>query len=77
MAKMKDIKAYIADIERQIKPLIDNKILQKALVTNAFKVVVYVDSLDWKDYGIDSIVKKCTEHKNLSNGSIILMHNGA
>ena len=77
MAKMKDIKAYIADIERQIKPLIDNKILQKALVTNAFKVVVYVDSLDWKDYGADSIIKKCTEHKNLGKGSIILMHNGA
>ncbi|NLP34968.1 MAG: polysaccharide deacetylase family protein [Clostridiales bacterium] len=36
-----------------------------------------VDSLDWKDYGVDSIVKKCTEHKNLGNGSIILMHNGA
>jgi polysaccharide deacetylase family sporulation protein PdaB len=36
-----------------------------------------VDSLDWKDYGADSIVKKCTEHKNLGKGSIILMHNGA
>lgn len=36
-----------------------------------------VDSLDWKDYGADSIVKKCTEHKNLRKGSIILMHNGA
>ena len=36
-----------------------------------------VDSLDWKDYGVDSIVKKCTEHKNLRKGSIILLHNGA
>lgn len=36
-----------------------------------------VDSLDWKDYGADSIVKKCTQHKKLGNGSIILMHNGA
>ena len=36
-----------------------------------------VDSLDWKDYGVDSIVKTVTEHKNLQNGSIILMHNGA
>ena len=42
-----------------------------------FKSVAYVDSLDWKDYGVDSIVKKCTEHKNLGKGSIILMHNGA
>lgn len=36
-----------------------------------------VDSLDWKDYGADSIVSKVVDHKHLGNGSIILMHNGA
>lgn len=36
-----------------------------------------VDSLDWKDYGIDSIIHTVCEHKNLENGSIILLHNGA
>ena len=36
-----------------------------------------VDSLDWKDYGVDSIIKTVTEHKHLGNGSIILCHNGA
>ena len=36
-----------------------------------------VDSLDWKDYGADSIVKTVCNHKNLCNGSIILLHNGA
>ncbi len=36
-----------------------------------------VDSLDWKDYGADCIVKKVVEHKHLGNGSIILCHNGA
>jgi len=36
-----------------------------------------VDSLDWKDYGVDSIISKTVNHKKLSNGSIILMHNGA
>lgn len=36
-----------------------------------------VDSLDWKDYGTDSIIRTVTEHKHLGNGSIILMHNGA
>lgn len=36
-----------------------------------------VDSLDWKDYGVDSIIKTVCEHKHLSNGSIILCHNGA
>lgn len=36
-----------------------------------------VDSLDWKEYGIDSIIKMVVENKHLGNGSIILMHNGA
>lgn len=36
-----------------------------------------VDSLDWKDYGVDSIVNTVLNHKHLGNGSIILCHNGA
>lgn len=36
-----------------------------------------VDSLDWKDYGADSIVNTVLNHKHLGNGSIILCHNGA
>lgn len=36
-----------------------------------------VDSLDWKDYGTDSIIRTVCEHKDLQNGSIILLHNGA
>lgn len=36
-----------------------------------------VDSLDWKNYGVDSIVSTVLNHKALGNGSIILMHNGA
>lgn len=36
-----------------------------------------VDSLDWKDYGTDAIIKQVCENKNLENGSIILLHNGS
>ncbi len=35
-----------------------------------------VDSLDWKDYGVDSIIDTVCNHKALKNGSIILLHNG-
>lgn len=35
-----------------------------------------VDSLDWKNYGVDSIINTVCNHKNLGNGSIILCHNG-
>ena len=36
-----------------------------------------VDSLDWKDYGVDSIINTVCNHNHLGNGSIILCHNGA
>ena len=54
----------------------------KEVITTAREMGYYpiqwdVDSLDWKDYGVSSIVKTVTQHKHLGNGSIILMHNGA
>lgn len=36
-----------------------------------------VDSLDWKNYGTDQMIQTVLEHKNLTNGAIILCHNGA
>ena len=53
-----------------------------AVILNAEKNGYYtiqwdVDSLDWKDYGADSIIDTVVNHKNLGNGSIILCHNGA
>lgn len=36
-----------------------------------------VDSLDWKDYGVNAIIDTVCNHKNLENGSIILLHNGS
>lgn len=36
-----------------------------------------MDSLDWKDYGVDTIVNTVCNHKHLGKGSIILCHNGA
>ena len=53
-----------------------------ALVTTARKCGYYaiqwdIDSLDWKDYGVESILKTVTENEHLGNGSIILCHNGA
>lgn len=35
-----------------------------------------VDSLDWKEYGRDSLIRTVAEHKNLGKGSIILLHTG-
>ena len=55
----------------------DNEVIKNAKACGYYTIQWDVDSLDWKDYGVDSIIKTVTEHKNLRNGSIILMHNGA
>ena len=44
---------------------------------NYYPIQWDVDSLDWKDYGAQDIIKKITENEKLGNGSIILCHNGA
>ena len=55
----------------------DNQVVRNAKKNNYYPIQWDVDSLDWKDYGADDIVKRVTEHKALGNGSIILCHNGA
>lgn len=42
-----------------------------------FTYVSCSDSLDWKDYGVDSIINTVCQHKELKPGAIILCHNGA
>lgn len=36
-----------------------------------------VDSLDWKDYGVASIINTVCNHNSLQYGSIVLLHNGS
>lgn len=55
----------------------NNEVILNARKNNYYPIQWNIDSLDWKDYGADDIIKKVTEHKALSNGSIILCHNGA
>lgn len=55
----------------------DNDVITTTESCNYYPIQWDVDSLDWKDYGVDSIVKTVCGHKHLGNGSIILCHNGA
>ena len=55
----------------------DNEVIKNAKACGYYTIQWDVDSLDWKDYGVENIVETVTQHKNLQNGSIILMHNGA
>lgn len=55
----------------------NNQLIEVAGQLNYHVIQWSVDSLDWKNYGADSIVDTVLNHKNLKNGAIILMHNGA
>jgi polysaccharide deacetylase family sporulation protein PdaB len=55
----------------------NNTVIQAANELGYYTIQWDVDSLDWKDYGVDAIIDRVTNHKHLGNGSIILCHNGA
>ncbi len=55
----------------------DNDVVLNATANGYYTIQWSVDSLDWKDYGVDAIVETVCEHKALGNGAIILCHNGA
>lgn len=55
----------------------DNHVIKSITSCGYYPIQWDIDSLDWKDYGVDSIIKTVTQNKALGNGSIILMHNGA
>lgn len=55
----------------------NNNLIKTASSLNYYTIQWSIDSLDWKDYGTESIIKTVLENKNLENGAIILMHLGA
>lgn len=55
----------------------DNHVIKNAQKCGYYPIQWSIDSLDWKDYGVDDIVKRVVGSDKLQNGAIILMHNGA
>ena len=75
--RVKELTGYEMDLFRPPYGDYDNDVIKTARKIGYYTIQWDVDSLDWKDYGVDSIIKTVCQHKNLGNGSIILMHNGA
>lgn len=55
----------------------DDDVITSCADVNYYPIQWDIDSLDWKNYGKDDLVDRVVNHKDLKNGSIILMHNGA
>ena len=75
--KVKELTGYEMFLFRPPYGDYDNDVINVAKKCGYYPIQWDVDSLDWKDYGVDSIIQTVTQHKHLGNGSIILCHNGA
>lgn len=75
--RVKELTGYDMYLFRPPYGSYNNDLVNTAISCGYYPIQWNVDSLDWKDYGVDSIISTVCEHKDLKNGSIILMHNGA
>lgn len=75
--KVKDITGYTMFLFRPPYGDYDNHVITNAKGCGYYSIQWDVDSLDWKNYGVDNIINTVLNHKSLHEGSIILMHNGA
>ena len=75
--KVKELTEVEMNLFRPPYGAYDDEVILNAADNGYYTIQWDVDSLDWKDYGADSIIDTVLNHKNLGNGSIILCHNGA
>lgn len=74
--KVKEITGYDMFLFRPPYGDYDNALIDVLKDCEYYAIQWDVDSLDWKNEGVDAILDTVMEHKNLGNGSIILCHNG-
>ena len=55
----------------------DNEVIETATLNGYHTIQWDIDSLDWKEQGIEAEINQVLNHKHLGNGSIILFHNDA
>jgi polysaccharide deacetylase family sporulation protein PdaB len=75
--KVKELTGYEMYLFRPPYGAYDNSVIKTAYELDYYPIQWSVDSLDWKDYGVDSIIDTVCNHKALEPGAIILCHNGA
>ncbi|ONI41639.1 deacetylase [Candidatus Epulonipiscium fishelsonii] len=73
---IKEIADYEMDLYRPPYGEYNDTVIEAANECNYYTVQWDVDSLDWKRYGLQPLIDKVLNHKNLNNGSIVLLHTG-
>lgn len=75
--KVKDLTGYEMDVYRPPFGEYNDTVLKAAKEVGYHTIQWDVDSLDWKEYGVEKEISHVLNHKSLGNGSIILFHNDA
>ncbi len=75
--RVKELTGYEMRLFRPPYGDYDSEVVTSAKECGYYTIQWDVDSLDWKNFGVDSIIDTVCNHKSLGNGSIILCHNGA
>ena len=74
--KVKEITGIEMNLFRPPYGDYNDELILTAEAAGYFVVKWDVDSLDWKDYGAESIISTVINHETLQKGSIILCHSG-
>ena len=75
--KVKELTGYEMFLFRPPYGDYDNEVITGVLSCGYYPIQWSIDSLDWKDYGVDDIISRICDSKHLDGGAIILCHNGA
>ena len=71
--KVKDLTGYDMQVFRPPYGDYNNTLIETTSSLGYYCIQWDVDSLDWKDYGVDSIISTVCNHKHLGNGSYHIM----
>lgn len=75
--KVKDLLGVDMNLYRPPFGEYNDTVINAAEACGYYTIQWDVDSLDWKNYGVEAEVNQVLNHKHLGNGSIILFHNDA
>lgn len=75
--RVKELTGYEMTLFRPPYGDYDNLVIDTLEECGYYTIQWSVDSLDWKDYGVQQIITQVCDNEHLENGAIILCHNGA
>ena len=75
--KVKELTGYEMKLFRPPYGAYNNAVIKNTYACGYYPIQWNIDSLDWKNYGVESIIDRVCNNKELGPGSIILCHNGA